>query len=335
MQRPMSHCAVDRGPAQAPIQYSTGKPQRRDFLRGARVVLTGATSGIGAATAAALLDCGVEALGLIGRDDAAMRATRATHVAVADLADLPATRAAVSKLGNTMGGIDVLISNAGQMSAGLSTYSCSQSDWDAELRVNLSAPFVLLQAALPFLRRSAEAGRQPAVVLVSSICSHVAFENLLPYCVAKAGVDQLARCAALELGPRGVRVNAVNPGIIDTPLNRRAFRSDAAYADYLARSSDLHPVRRCGEARDVAHLILFLADSSASGFMTGQLHVIDGGRSRTVHGLRTLVTLWRPPLIPGCAPRAPQSRRPRSNSKRKAAARPQTARAPTTPSPVA
>lgn len=74
-------------------------------------------------------------------------------------------------------------------------------------------------------------------------------------------------------------MNAVNPGIIDTPLNRRAFQSDADYADYLARSSDLHPVRRCGEADDVAHLILFLADSNASGFITGQIHVIDGGRS--------------------------------------------------------
>ena len=86
------------------------------------------------------------------------------------------------------------------MSAGLSTESCSLAEWERELRINQTAPLVLMQAALPFLKASAAQGCGPAVVLVSSICSSVAFENLLPYCVARAGVDQLARCAALELG---------------------------------------------------------------------------------------------------------------------------------------
>merc|ERR1712176_1378951 len=99
------------------------------------------------------------------------------------------------------------------------------------MEVNLTAPFLLTQAAVPHLRCSDSA----AIVHVSSICSSVAFENLLPYCTAKAGVDQLTRCSALELGPYGIRVNAVNPGIIDTPLNRKAFTSNEEYSDYLSK----------------------------------------------------------------------------------------------------
>jgi NAD(P)-dependent dehydrogenase (short-subunit alcohol dehydrogenase family) len=134
----------------------------------------------------------------------------------------------------------------------------------------------LTQAAVPFLELSNHGG---AIVHVSSICSFTAFENLLPYYVSKAGVDQLTRCSALELGPRGIRVNAIHPGIIDTPMNRMAFDTDADHEQYLSKSAGLHPVGRCGAPDDLAELILFLGDSKVSGFITGQMHTVDGGRT--------------------------------------------------------
>lgn len=252
-------------------------------LKAARVIITGGTSGIGLSIVQTLLkDTGVASVGVLGRDSTALKALSSSpwadgklYTEELDLKNITKIKSAVDKLASKMHGFDVLISNAGMMTTGLNVTNCSIEAWQQEIDVNLTAPFLLTQAATPHLKRSSRA----AIVHVSSICSTVAFENLLPYCSAKAGLDQLTRCSALELGPHGIRVNAVNPGIIDTPLNRKAFTTDEQYAKYLSESSALHPVRRCGIPSDVADLVAFLADSKASGFITGQMHTIDGGRT--------------------------------------------------------
>src|SRR4029079_6989949 len=97
---------------------------------------------------------------------------------------------------------------------------------------------------------------------------------------SKAGMDQLTRCAALELAPHGVRVNAVNPGVVVSHLHRRSGMNDESYAAFLERSKGTHPLGRAGQAEEIAELIVFLA-SERSGWITGDTISIDGGRHST------------------------------------------------------
>ena len=115
---------------------------------------------------------------------------------------------------------------------------------------------------------------------VSSVAGLRAFPGLVSYCVSKAAVDQLTRCAALDLAPRGVRVNAVNPGVVVTNLHRRGGMDESRYADFLERSKTTHPLGRPGTADEIADLIAFLV-SPASGWITGETIAIDGGRHLT------------------------------------------------------
>ena len=104
--------------------------------------------------------------------------------------------------------------------------------------------------------------------------------RLSTYAVSKAAVDQLTRCAAVELAPRGIRVNAVNPGVVVTELHRRGGMGEEAYAAFLERARETHPLGRPGQPDEVAELILFLA-TARSAWMTGETIAIDGGRHLT------------------------------------------------------
>jgi NAD(P)-dependent dehydrogenase (short-subunit alcohol dehydrogenase family) len=106
------------------------------------------------------------------------------------------------------------------------------------------------------------------------------FPGILAYAVSKAAVDQLTRCAALELAARGVRVNAVNPGVVVTNLHRRSGMGEEQYAAFLERSKETHPMGRAGTPEEIADLIAFLA-SPNSGWITGETISIDGGRHLT------------------------------------------------------
>src|SRR5581483_10051374 len=129
--------------------------------------------------------------------------------------------------------------------------------------------------ALPFLKE-----RKGAVVNVSSVNGLRSFAGVLAYNVSKAAVVHLTRCAAIELAPLGVRVNAVNPGVTITNLHKRSGMNDEQYAAFLERSKTTHPLGRPGNADEVADLILFLA-SDRAGWMTGETIPIDGGRHLT------------------------------------------------------
>ena len=101
------------------------------------------------------------------------------------------------------------------------------------------------------------------MVIVSSICGLRSFAGILAYCAAKASLNQLTRCAALELAPKGVRVNAVKPGLVVTNLQRAAGMSDEEYRALLERSESTHPLGRVGTPEEVADLILYLASDRA------------------------------------------------------------------------
>jgi NAD(P)-dependent dehydrogenase (short-subunit alcohol dehydrogenase family) len=143
------------------------------------------------------------------------------------------------------------------------------------MAVNATAPFRLMHAAVPHLIE-----RKGCVVNVSSVNGLRSFPGVLAYCVSKAAVDQLTRCAALELAPKGVRVNAVNPGVTVTNLHRRAGMGEDQYRAFLERSKETHPIGRPGQADEIADLILFLCSPRAA-WITGDTIAIDGGRHLT------------------------------------------------------
>jgi NAD(P)-dependent dehydrogenase (short-subunit alcohol dehydrogenase family) len=168
----------------------------------------------------------------------------------------------------------VLVNAAGIIGNG-TIENTSDADWDGMLGINVRAPFRLMRAAAPALIAS-----RGAVVNVSSVNGLRSFPNLLAYCVSKAAIDHLTRCAALELAPKGVRVNAVNPGVTVSNLHRRGGMSEENYAAFLVRSRQTHPLGRPGSPEDIAEMCFFLASPGAA-WMTGETIAVDGGRHLT------------------------------------------------------
>jgi NAD(P)-dependent dehydrogenase (short-subunit alcohol dehydrogenase family) len=192
----------------------------------------------------------------------------------ADLAETEAPAHVVARALEVFSGIDILVNAAGHISNGTIENTSLQA-WDDMMNVNVRAPFQLMQKALPSLIE-----RRGNVVNVSSVTGLRAFPGVLAYCVSKAALDQLTRCASLELAAKGVRVNAVNPGVVVTQIHKRGGMNDEAYAAFLEHSKTTHPLGRTGRPEEIADLVLFLASDTAS-WITGATYSIDGGRSQT------------------------------------------------------
>ena len=245
------------------------------------LLVTGATSGIGKATALRFAQAGAS-IAAVGRDEQALlelqsqvESSGAQCLPIqSDLARAGETERVVAKTAERFGGIDVLVNAAGHISTG-SIENTSLKAWDAMLEINLRAPFLLMQTALPTIIE-----RGGNIVNVSSVTGLRAFPGVLAYCVSKAGLDQLTRCAALDLAARGVRVNAVNPGVVVTEIHKRGGMTEEQYEAFLEHSKTTHPLGRVGQAQEVAELIFFLASDRAS-WITGATYSVDGGRSQT------------------------------------------------------
>lgn len=241
-------------------------------------LVTGATSGIGQACAVAFAQAGAKVV-CVGRKAEALREIEKTIGAEvltieADLAETEAAERVVARALEVFGGIDILVNAAGHISNG-TIENTSLKAWDDMMNVNVRAPFQLMQKALPSLIE-----RRGNVVNVSSVTGLRAFPGVLAYCVSKAALDQLTRCSSLELAAKGVRVNAVNPGVVVTQIHKRGGMNDEAYAAFLEHSKTTHPLGRTGRAEEIADLVLFLASDKAS-WITGATYSIDGGRSQT------------------------------------------------------
>jgi NAD(P)-dependent dehydrogenase (short-subunit alcohol dehydrogenase family) len=250
-------------------------------LEGKVAIVTGATSGIGRATALRFAEAGAS-VALVGRNAQALSGV-AGEIKLnggealtirADVTVQPIARRIVTQTIERFGGIDVLVNAAGHIVSG-SIEETTLATWDAMLNVNLRAVFNLMQQVIPHL-----AERKGNIVNVSSVTGLRAFPGVLAYCVSKAGLDQLTRCAALELAPKGVRVNAVNPGVVVTEIHKRGGMSQKDYKAFLERSKETHPIGRVGQPFEVAELILYLASERAA-WITGATYSIDGGRAQT------------------------------------------------------
>jgi NAD(P)-dependent dehydrogenase (short-subunit alcohol dehydrogenase family) len=245
------------------------------------VLVTGATSGIGRATAQRFAEdsCDIVA---VGRNRVALEDIEKTVSAgggtplslAVDVTNELDARRAIDETIKRFGRLDVLVNAAGHISNG-TVEDTSLSSWDSMMNVNLRAVFHLMQLAAPHLIRV-----KGNIVNVSSVTGLRSFPGVLAYCVSKAGVDQLTRCAALELAAKGVRVNAVNPGVVVTEIHKRGGMNEATYGQFLERSKTTHPLGRVGKVSEVAELIYYLASDKAS-WITGATYSIDGGRALT------------------------------------------------------
>ncbi len=252
-----------------------------DEMKDKVVLITGASSGIGRATALKFASEGAKVALAARRAEALVEVVRSIESssgqAIAVVADV--TREAdiervVRETVQTFGELDVLVNAAGIFATG-TVETTALEDWDHMMNLNVRAPFYLIQRAMPYLIE-----RKGNVVNVSSVTGIRAFPGILSYCTSKAAVDQLTHCVALEVADKGVRVNAVNPGVVVTHLHRSGGMDEEAYAAFLEHSKTTHPMGRVGQAEEVADLIYFLASSKA-GWITGISCPIDGGRSQT------------------------------------------------------
>ena len=238
-------------------------------------IVTGATSGIGRATALAMAGEGAT-VAAIGRNTDVLTELKSSGLAIyqADLASEDASTSAINEILKDLGGVDVLVNAAGIISTG-TIENTSLPDYDAMMNLNVRSVLHLMQLCLGSIIE-----RKGNIVNVSSVTGLRAFPGVLAYCVSKAAVDQLTRCAALELASKGIRVNAVNPGVVRTNLHRRSGMDDTAYDAFAEHSKTTHPIGRIGKPEEIADLIMFLASDQAE-WITGVTYSVDGGRAET------------------------------------------------------
>jgi NAD(P)-dependent dehydrogenase (short-subunit alcohol dehydrogenase family) len=244
-------------------------------------IITGASSGIGRAVALLFAKNGAKVVA-IGRNKKELNALRdeaqgksgVVKVYLADIREATQVERLFSYVTENFNRIDVLINAAGIILNG-SIENTTLDDWDKMMDINLRTVFNIMQKSVPQLEKT-----KGNIVNVSSVAGLRAFPNVLAYCVSKAAIDQLTRCSALELAPKGIRVNAVNPGVVVTNLHKRGGMEEEKYKDFLENSKKTHPVGRVGEPWEIAELIYYLASEKAA-WITGATYEIDGGRAQT------------------------------------------------------
>jgi NAD(P)-dependent dehydrogenase (short-subunit alcohol dehydrogenase family) len=262
-------------------------------LEGKVVLVTGAGTGIGSAICLAAAGEGADVAVCYHSSRAGALSVRNTVLglgrrAVAVKADLASARqiewmvrAVIAEIGR----IDILVNNAAVV-CHAPFLSFTTRDWDWTLSVNLRSAFLCSQAVA---RGMVEEGTRGRIVNVSSVGGTLAHRGLCAYDAAKAGMEGLTRCMAVELAPHGITVNAVVPGAIEVDRNRK----ELATAGNARTWQRLIPLGRWGQPEDVARVVVFLASEDA-GFVTGQAVAVDGGQSVVLSEPGEEKQAWRP-----------------------------------------
>ena len=235
------------------------------LLQGKLALVTGGGSGIGEGIARAFAENGARVIVADVNEAGAARVAAETggEYHVLDVSD----RAACDALAAKVGPVSVLVNNAGIIRRGKLESGTARQDWDATMAINLDGPYNMVTAFLEQLKAT-----KGSVINIGSIQSFVALPNSAAYTASKGGVRALTKALAIELSPRGVRVNAIGPGMIATPLNADARQNP----DYMANFAQRIPLGRLGEPADIAGPAVFLA-SDLARYVTGVTLPVDGG----------------------------------------------------------
>ncbi len=246
-------------------------------LAGKVAIVTGAASGIGRATA---LLFAAEGAKVVAADvDKARGDTVVQEIASAggdavfvrvDISSPEQVEALVRTAVETYGKLDVIFNNAGIEGQQGSTADCTVENFDRVISINLKGVFLGMKYAIPAMLRNGGG----SIINTASVAGLVGFVNIPAYCASKGGVLQLTKTAALEYGKQGIRVNAICPGVIATPMIER-FTETAGEAGRQAMEA-MEPIGRMGKPEEIAQMALFLA-SDESAFCTGAPFIVDGG----------------------------------------------------------
>ena len=242
-----------------------------ETLKGKNAVVTGGNSGIGFATAKKLREQGAEVI-IAGRNEERV-ASAASELGVAglvaDVTSLTALDRLVEVVAAELGNVDILFVNAGIFQPA-PVGQISEELFDHQMGINFKGAVFTIEKFLPLLREGA------SIINLSSVNAYTGMPNTAVYAASKAALNSYTRTAATELAPRKIRINAVNPGPVYTPIFAKTGMSEDQLNGFAKAMQDRVPLKRFGQPEDIANLVSFLASDEAS-FITGSEYNIDGG----------------------------------------------------------